>query len=186
MTEFKRNANDCRFTYVLDFILKPRGKLEYYENTSLSKFEGNSSIDTCRKLCWKIVCAQRIWRARKLFCQPHTRVILTHVIENDVSVCKQRSTDIFAIIPNLQTNINIYSIHLGIPYILKKLFLSVYHLVYDVSVLTDTRTRAAQLITYLLKRVQTRLQPELRHQTNTTNRRHPLQTHFTNQWRQQT
>ena len=56
MTEFKRTSNDCRFTYMGDFILKPRRKLEYYENASLSKFEeirvstpaengvGNSSV----------------------------------------------------------------------------------------------------------------------------------------------
>ena len=60
MTEFKRTSNDCRFTYVLDFILKSGRKLEYYENASLSKFEGNASIDTCRKSCWKFVCVQRI------------------------------------------------------------------------------------------------------------------------------
>ena len=60
MTEFKRTSNDCRFPYMLDFILKPGRKLEYYVNASLSKFEGNSSIDTCRKSCWKFVCAQRI------------------------------------------------------------------------------------------------------------------------------
>ena len=58
--EFKRTSNDCRFTYMRDFILKPRRKLEYYENASLSKLEGNLSIDTCRKSCWKFVCAQRI------------------------------------------------------------------------------------------------------------------------------
>ena len=75
---------------MLDFILKPGRKLEYYENASPSKSEGNSSIDTCRKSCWKFVCAQRIWPARK--CQPHARVILTHVIENDVNVCKQISS----------------------------------------------------------------------------------------------
>ena len=44
MTEFKRTSNDCRFTYMLDFILKPGRKLEYYDNASLPKFEGNSSI----------------------------------------------------------------------------------------------------------------------------------------------
>ena len=60
MTDFKRTSNDCRFTYMLDFIPKPGRKLEYYENASLSKFEGNSSIDTCRKSWWKFVCAQRI------------------------------------------------------------------------------------------------------------------------------
>ena len=57
--------------------------------------------------------------------------------------------------PNLQTNTNIYSIHLVIPYTLKMLFLSVKHSAYNVSVLTTPRrfnTRAAQLTTYLLKR----------------------------------
>ena len=56
----KRTSNGSHFTCMLDFILKPGRKLEYYENASLSKFEGNSSIATCRKSCWKFVCAQRI------------------------------------------------------------------------------------------------------------------------------
>ena len=30
--------------------------------------------------------------ARKLFCQQHARVILTHVVENDVNVCKRISS----------------------------------------------------------------------------------------------
>ena len=47
MTEFKRTSNDCRFTYMLDFILKPGRKLEVYGNASLQKSEGNQSIDTC-------------------------------------------------------------------------------------------------------------------------------------------
>ena len=56
MTENSRTSNDCRFTYMLDFILKPGGKLEYQDNDSLSKFKetrvstpsenriGNSSV----------------------------------------------------------------------------------------------------------------------------------------------
>ena len=98
MTEIKRISNNCRFTYMLDFMLKPGWKLEYYENAALSKFEGNSSIDTSRKSCWKFVCAQRIWPARKLFCQPHARVILTRVIENDVNVCKQISSLLLSVV----------------------------------------------------------------------------------------
>ena len=47
--------------------------------------------------------------------------------------------------PNLQTNTNIYSIHLVIPYILKKLFLSVEHSAYDVSVLPTPRLILALL-----------------------------------------
>ena len=54
-TENLRTSNDCRFTYMLDFILKPAGKLEYQDNASLFKFKGNQSIDTCRKSRWKFV-----------------------------------------------------------------------------------------------------------------------------------
>jgi len=43
------------FTYMLDFILRPGGKLEQ-DNASLLKFKGNPSIDTCRKLRWKFDC----------------------------------------------------------------------------------------------------------------------------------
>ena len=56
MTENSLTSNDCRFTYMLDFILKPAGKLEYQDNASLFKFKGNVSIDTCRKSRWKFVC----------------------------------------------------------------------------------------------------------------------------------
>ena len=56
MTENLRTSNDCRFTYVLDFILKPEGKLDYQDNASLLKFKGNPSIDACRKSRWKFVC----------------------------------------------------------------------------------------------------------------------------------
>ena len=34
LTENWRTSNDCRFTYMLDFILKPGGKLEYQDNAS--------------------------------------------------------------------------------------------------------------------------------------------------------
>ena len=50
MTENLRTSNDCQFTYMLDFILKPGAKLEYQDNASLSKFKGNLSINTCRKI----------------------------------------------------------------------------------------------------------------------------------------
>ena len=43
MTENLRISNDCRFTYMLDFILKPGGKLEYQDNASLLKFKENPS-----------------------------------------------------------------------------------------------------------------------------------------------
>ena len=53
MTENSRTSNDCRCTYMLDFILKLAGKLEYQDNASLFKFKANPSIDTRRKLRWK-------------------------------------------------------------------------------------------------------------------------------------
>ena len=56
MTENLRTSNACRFTYVLDFLLKPGGKLVYQDNASLFKFKGNPSIDACRKSRWKFVC----------------------------------------------------------------------------------------------------------------------------------
>ena len=56
MTENLRTSNECRFTYMLDFILKPGGTLEYQDNPSQLKFKGNPSIDTCRKSRWKFVC----------------------------------------------------------------------------------------------------------------------------------
>ena len=49
MTENSRTSNDCRFTDILDFMLKPGGKLEYQNNASLLQFKVNPSIDTCRK-----------------------------------------------------------------------------------------------------------------------------------------
>ena len=55
MTENSHTSNDCYVTYMLDFILKPGGKLEYQDNASLLKFKGNPSIDTCRKSRWKFV-----------------------------------------------------------------------------------------------------------------------------------
>ena len=56
MTENSCTSSDCRVTYMMDFILKPGGKLEYQDNASLLKFKGNPSIDTCRKSGWKFVC----------------------------------------------------------------------------------------------------------------------------------
>ena len=57
MTENSSTLNDCRVTYMLDFILKPVEKLaEYQDNASLLKFKGNPSINTCRKSRWKLVC----------------------------------------------------------------------------------------------------------------------------------
>ena len=44
MTENLPTSNYCRFTYTLDFIVKPAGKLEYRDNASLFKFKGNPSI----------------------------------------------------------------------------------------------------------------------------------------------
>ena len=55
MTENSHTSNDYHVTYMLDFILKPGGKLEYQDNASLLKFKGNLSIDTCRKSRWKFV-----------------------------------------------------------------------------------------------------------------------------------
>ena len=46
LTENLRTSNDWRFTYMLDFILTPGGKLEYQNTASLLKFKGNLSIDT--------------------------------------------------------------------------------------------------------------------------------------------
>ena len=37
MTENSRISNDCRFTYMLDLILEPGGKLEYQDNASLKE-----------------------------------------------------------------------------------------------------------------------------------------------------
>ena len=48
MNEISRISNDCRFTYMLDFILKPGGRSEY-EDVSLLKFKGNPGIDTCQE-----------------------------------------------------------------------------------------------------------------------------------------
>ena len=48
MNEISRISNDCRFTYMLDFMLKPGGRSEYVD-VSLLKFKGTSGIDTCRK-----------------------------------------------------------------------------------------------------------------------------------------
>ena len=74
--KFAYTSNDCQFTYMLDFILKPGAKLEYQGNASLSKFKGNLSINTCWKSRWKFVCEWRIWPAWKSFLQPQALVIL--------------------------------------------------------------------------------------------------------------
>ena len=42
--------------YMLNFMLKPGGKLECQDNALLLKFKGNPSIDTCQKSRWKFVC----------------------------------------------------------------------------------------------------------------------------------
>ena len=55
-TENSRTSNWCRFTYMLDFMLKPGGKLEQQNKASLSKIKGNSSIDNFRKSSGKFVC----------------------------------------------------------------------------------------------------------------------------------
>ena len=55
LTENLRTSNACRFTYMLDFILSPGGKLEYQDTASLLKFKGNLSIDTCRISHWKFI-----------------------------------------------------------------------------------------------------------------------------------
>ena len=44
MTENSRTSNDCRFTCMLDFILKPREKLDQ-DNASLLKLKGNPSTE---------------------------------------------------------------------------------------------------------------------------------------------
>ena len=76
---------------MIDFILKPGGKLEYQDNASLLKFKGNASIDTCRKLRWKFVCdIKDLTRWKEL---PTTRTSdFARVSENDVNVCKQISS----------------------------------------------------------------------------------------------
>ena len=56
LTENSPTSNDCPFTYMLDFILKSEGKLEYQDTASLLKFKGNPSIDTCRMSHWKFIC----------------------------------------------------------------------------------------------------------------------------------
>ena len=55
LTENSCTSNACRFTYMLDFILSPGGKLEYQDTASLLKFKGNLSIDTCRISHWKFI-----------------------------------------------------------------------------------------------------------------------------------
>ena len=55
MNENSRTSNDCCFKYMLDFILKLGGKLEYQDDASLLKFKENQSIDTYWKSRWKFV-----------------------------------------------------------------------------------------------------------------------------------
>ena len=55
MNGILRISNDSRFTYMLDFMLKLGGRLEY-EDVSLLKFKGNPGIDTCRKSLWEFAC----------------------------------------------------------------------------------------------------------------------------------
>ena len=78
---------------MLDFILKPGGKLEYYENASLSKFEGNSSIDMhLPKIVLEIrLCPKDLTGSKALL--PTTRTSnFDPRGQNDVNVCKQISS----------------------------------------------------------------------------------------------
>ena len=75
MTKNLLTSNDCRFTYMLDFILKPGGKLDYQDNVSLSKFKGNPSTSAENRVGNSSV-SKRFDQGRKSFCQPHAPVIL--------------------------------------------------------------------------------------------------------------
>ena len=54
MTENLCTSNDCHFTYMLDFILKPGGKLEYQDNASLSKFKEKPEYRHLSKIALEI------------------------------------------------------------------------------------------------------------------------------------
>ena len=78
---------------MLDFILKPGGKLEYQDNASLLKFKGNPSIDTCRLSRQLEI---RLWvknltSSKELLTTTRTSDF-ARVSENDVNVYKQISS----------------------------------------------------------------------------------------------
>ena len=90
LTENSRTSNDLCFIYMLDFILKSEGKLEYHDNASLLKSEGNPSTENREgNSC-----------VSKGFDQPRSKELLpttrtsnfAHVSENYVDVSKQISS----------------------------------------------------------------------------------------------
>ena len=91
MTENLRTSNDCQFTYMLDFILKPGAKLEYQDNASLSKFKGNLSINTCRKSLEIHLWVKDLTSLKELLTTTGTGDFVC-VSENGVNVYKQISS----------------------------------------------------------------------------------------------
>ena len=67
-------SKDCRFTYLLDFILKPDGKLEY-EDVSLLKFKRKTECRHLPKIALEIrLFFKDLTRSKEP--QPHAPVIL--------------------------------------------------------------------------------------------------------------
>ena len=89
MAENSRISNDCRFPYMLDFILKPGGKLEYQDNASQSKFKGISTPAENRVGNSSVSKGfDQLERASAT----HAPVNFARVSENDVIVYKQLSS----------------------------------------------------------------------------------------------
>jgi len=79
-------SNDCRFTYMLDFILKPEGKLGYQENASLLSLKKKIRVSTPTENRVK-----DLTRSKERL--PTTRASnFARVSENGVNVCKQISS----------------------------------------------------------------------------------------------
>ena len=73
---------------MLDFILKPGGKLEYQDNVSLLKFKGNP---TAAEIALEIrPRVKDLTRSKELLTTTRTSNF-ARVSENDVNVCKEIS-----------------------------------------------------------------------------------------------
>ena len=92
MTENLCTSNDCHFTYMLDFILKPGGKLEYQDNASLSKFKEKPEYRHLSKIALEIcLWVKDFTSLKELVTTTGTRDFAC-VSENGIYVYKQISS----------------------------------------------------------------------------------------------
>ena len=83
ISENLRTSIYGRFTYIPDFIPKPRRKIEYQDNASLLKDKGNPSYDTITlEICLRVKDLTRSKELRPTTCTSGS----VHMSENDINV----------------------------------------------------------------------------------------------------